>query len=285
MNAKFLQSCFLAALLLIACQAAKAQDPSLTESGKKACVIPKDGIYNSSFGSRQPLQHHHIEERDVLWEKKVWREIDVKELRNHHFAYAKRYFVSILLEAAMKGDIAAYSPLNDEFTEELSIDRIKSSLSTTDTSMIYNFDTEQYEPVIVQNELDPANVKRFRIKEVWYFDSRLGRLNVRILGIAPIVNRYDDNGNFIASMPMCWFYYDELRPLLAKEPAFNSNNDHTAMSWDDIFESRFFASYITKQSNTRDLRLQDIYSGVDVLRESDNIQSSIFNFEHDLFSY
>jgi gliding motility associated protien GldN len=230
------------------------------------------------------LPYDHIEERDVMWEKRIWREVDVKELRNHHFANEKRQLIKILLEAAQNGEVAAYGTLNDEFTNELSQDRIKEMLYSVDTVQVYNMDTEQFDEVVVFNEFNPQDVVRYRIKEVWYYDSRLSRMNVRILGIAPIINKTDNDGNFIATMPLCWFHFDDLRPVLAKEPVFNPHNDHGQMSWDDVFLSRDFASYITKESNNRDVRLQDVYSGVDILLESDKIHAGIFNFEPDLYS-
>ncbi|PJF37578.1 MAG: gliding motility protein GldN, partial [Phototrophicales bacterium] len=102
----------------------------------------------------------------------------------------------------------------------------------------YNFETEQYEPVVTRSEFNPEDVQRYRIKEVWYFDSRRGQMDKRILGIAPIVNRYDQDGNFITSMPICWFYFDDLRGLLAKEKAPSAHNDVAYQSWDDVFISR-----------------------------------------------
>lgn len=283
MKANQIISCLVAALTLIAPFNAFAQN-NVTESGNVYSIKGKNDIYVTSNNNRMPLPYDHIEERDVMWEKRIWREVDLKELRNHHFANEKRQLIKILLEAAKNGDITAYGTLDDEFTTELSQERISEMLYSTDTAQIYNMITEEFEDVVVFNEFNPQDVARYRIKEVWYYDSRLSRLNVRILGIAPIINKYDNDGNFIATMPMCWFHFDDLRPILAKEPSFNPNNDHSQMSWDDVFVSRFFSSYITKESNNRDLRLQDVYSGVDVLLESDKIHAGIFNFEQDLYS-
>lgn len=57
------------------------------------------------------------------------------------------------------------------------------------------------------------------------------------------------------------------------------------MTWEDAFEMRLFNSYIIKASNVLDYRLQDQYSGVDLLQEGEKIKQDIFNFEHDLWSY
>jgi hypothetical protein len=57
------------------------------------------------------------------------------------------------------------------------------------------------------------------------------------------------------------------------------------MSWEDIMEMRYFSSYIYKESNVYDRRLQDYLSGVDLLLEADKIKNEIFSFEHDLWSF
>jgi len=58
------------------------------------------------------------------------------------------------------------------------------------------------------------------------------------------------------------------------------------MSWYDLFESRFFSSYIYKASNSLDAPLKNIYDdGLDALLESEKIKAELFNFEHDLWEY
>jgi len=60
------------------------------------------------------------------------------------------------------------------------------------------------------------------------------------------------------------------------------------MSWEELFESRYFSSYIVKSTidNPYDLFIKQ-YIKDDILRllEGDNIKTKIFNFEQDLWSY
>ena len=62
-------------------------------------------------------------------------------------------------------------------------------------------------------------------------------------------------------------------------------NDASTLSWFDIFEARYFSSYIYKESNVYDRRIQDYKNGIDILYESEDIKNTIFNFEHDLWEY
>ena len=95
---------------------------------------------------------------------------------------------------------------------------------------------------------------------------------------------------FKYALPLFWIYYPEAREPLSRFRVENDFNEISPMSWFDLFEQRFFASYIMKQSNTLDLRIADLYNGydregIDRLMESDKIKSELFNFEHDLWEY
>lgn len=262
------------------------EDPNVTESGKPTNAKPRDDIYTRYMTAEKlTLEYDFLHEKDILWEKRVWRLIDVREKRNQHFAYEKQPFIRVLLDAAKGGNIQAYSVVDDEFTSPLAQQEMQQLGSSVDT--VITFDPETFQEIVnvVVNELNPNDVKQYRVKEVYFFDEERSDLGVRILGIAPIINRYDDNGNFLNSGPMFWAYYPELRPILAKTASFNESNDVNHMSWEDIFEARIFSSYIIKESNVYDRRIQDYKTGIDVLYESDKVKDGIFHFEHDLWDY
>ncbi|MCH8332021.1 MAG: hypothetical protein IH946_11720 [Bacteroidetes bacterium] len=48
---------------------------------------------------------------------------------------------------------------------------------------------------------------------------------------------------------------------------------------------RYFSSYIFKESNVYDQRIQDYAPGMDGLLEGERIRNSIIEFEHNLWSY
>ena len=265
-----------------------AQTPEdiMTEASDPDEDRPLDDIVEKRITfEKRVLPYDHIREADIFWEKRIWRVIDVREKMNLPFAYPERPFFTILMEAASAEEITVYSTEDDKFTSPLTPDEVASMGATVDT--VITFDPETYEEQIqiVRNELNPEDVKRFRLKEIWFFDEETSTMQVRILGIAPLIDVKDDNGNFRYEKPMFWVYYPEARETLARERTFNFGNDTSPMTWEDIFEMRFFSSYIYKESNVFDRRLQEYLSGVDLLLEADKIKQEIFNFEHDLWSY
>ncbi|WP_421946322.1 gliding motility protein GldN [Phaeodactylibacter xiamenensis] len=133
----------------------------------------------------RPLPYPPIREADILWEKRVWRVIDTREKINLPFRYPKQPFVTLLTEAVESGRLQAFSTANDEFSLPLSQQEVTGMLYRIDTVPVYDFDTDTEIYQVVKDELNPEDVKRFRIKEHWFFDTRTSTLQVRILGIAP----------------------------------------------------------------------------------------------------
>lgn len=257
-----------------------------TEASEPEEEGPIDDIVEKRIiDERRVLPYQPIREADIFWEKRIWRVIDIREKMNLPFAYPEKPFFTILMDAAVNNEITVYSTEDDKFSNKLQPDEVASMGATVDT--VITFDPETYEEQIqiVRNELNPEDVMRFRIKEIWFFDEETAMLQVRILGIAPLIDVKDDNGNFKYEKPMFWVYYPECREVLSRHQVFNAGNDASPNSWEDLLEMRYFSSYIYKQSNVHDFRLQDYLTGVDLLLEADKIKQEIFNFEHDLWSY
>ncbi len=279
-------------LALILTNPLAAQRPGdiiMTESGEplQQQKTPVDDIIpeRTTFQKRV-LPYDPVREADIFYEKRIWRIIDVREKMNLPFAYPPRPLVSIIMDAAKSGELTVFSNEAEDFSLPLSPEEVAAQGASVDT--VTTFDPETYEEKIkiVTNELNPEDIKRFRIKEVWFFDKEVSTLQVRILGIAPMKEVKDENGNFLYETPMFWVNYPNARDILAKERVYNiTGNDASPLSWEDLMEMRFFSSYIMKESNVFDRRLEEYLSGVDLLLEGEKIKREIFNFEHDLWSY
>ena len=132
-------------------------------------------------------------------------------------------------------------------------------------------------------ELDVNKIYQFRLKEDWFFDEETSTMQVRILGIAPILDLSSGGSSLLTTM--YWVYYPDMRPIFAKKEIYNPQNDAVRMTWEDIMEFRYFSSYIIKVSNVNDERIADYANGIDALLEGERVKTEIFNFEHDLWSY
>lgn len=251
---------------------------------KKTIVV--DGVTKKTIlAERSVLSYPSVQERDILWEKRIWREIDTRQKMNLPFRYAKAPLVKILLDEIRLGNLTAYSPEDDKFNHPVDWSDLSKTLFRLDTISL--IDPETYEVFFetVMNEMNPEDIHKFRIKEVWWVDSKYGTLRVRILGLAPIKAVYDEDGNFRYDQPLFWIHYPHAREVLAKHPVFHGGNDNLVLSWEDWFEIRYFDSTISKESNIYDLPLNGYLSNKDRLQESALIEQEIFNYEQGLWSH
>ncbi len=255
---------------------------------------PRDGVFDKvHVKTRKPITYAPLREADVMWEKRIWRTIDMTQKFNHAFYYplkptnGKSSIMSIILTAVESGQIVAYDSQDDEFLLPAPYEQMMAKLNDTTTSTLQRdyppYDT--YDTTII-NIFDPASVVHIRIKEDWFFDKQRSVLDVRILGICPITEDYDPaTFEFRGYKPLFWIYFPEARDVFATFDVFNRNNDAARLSYEDIFFKRMFQSYIYKESNVYERTILEYELGMNALLESERIRESIFTFEQDLWEY
>jgi gliding motility associated protien GldN len=236
----------------------------------------------------KPLEYEYQREADVMWSKNVWRVIDVRQKMNLPFAYPQQPLIQILHEAAKKGELTVYDPAvtdADQCKKPMTPAEVANIGVRHDTDWIVNALTGEEERVSIDNGLSWDKIIKYKVKEVWFFDTKTGTMKVRILAIAPVMADYDANGNYRGDMTMYWIPYAALRSMLATKEAFNPQNDSQHYSWEDLLEMRYFQSYIYKESNVFDRNITEYTAGIDAQLESERVKQEIFEKEHDLWNY
>jgi gliding motility associated protien GldN len=261
-----------------------------------------NAIERNLVKDRIPLMYEHIREDDAVYRQRLWREIDVHEKMNLPFVYkanddnGNQRFLNILLNAIKSGEVTAFDAnIDDRFTTPMPLDKIaKELVGEPYTIQVPDWVNDPtgakglMRDSVVNPEYNADVVEKFWIKEDVVFDKESSRMYVRILGIAPLKTIRNSDGSFRAVTPIFWVYYPDLRPLLAKYEAYNGKNYGARLSWEELFESRMFASRVIKSTieNPYDLPIE-AYIKDPILRllEGDNIKEKIFNYEQDLWSY
>jgi gliding motility associated protien GldN len=225
--------------------------------------------------------------------------VDLREKMNMPFRYkteddnGDQRFISILLRAVKSGEVTAFESTDDRFTtpmDSAAVGMITAG-GTPDTNAVrdVNDPSRITKYVVSTKSFDPESVIKFRIKEEWVFDREASRMFVRILGIAPLKTIYNENGSERGQSVMFWVYYPDLRPTLARYEVYNPKNMGTGrMTWEELFESRMFSSYIVKSTldNPFNRTIKQVMKDpILSLLEGDNIKERIFNYEQDLWSY
>lgn len=261
--------------------------------------LRNDGAFSQNLvRDRIPLPYEDIREDDAVFRVRVWREIDAREKMNLPFRYAgvedngSQRFISILLRAIKDGDVTAFSADDDRFTTPITADDAMNAFGGGfDTVKVYDDDGNVKGYQVRPRATDPDSIYKFRLKEDWIFDKESSRLYVRIIGIAPVIPYKLSTGDIVpnSERPVWWVYYPDLRPVLAKYDVYNPKNLGAEMSWEELFESRMFSSYIVKSTvdNPFDLPLSQVYPNNTLFRllEGEKVKDKIFNYEQSLWSY
>ena len=272
-----------------------AQAPNLNNSTKPTpAERPVDGYYKkTNILNAKVTPYANLRELDVMFSKRVWREIDLRDKMNKVFASPKGRLIDIIAEAVMAGELTAYDATitkedvnGDEFSTILKPEQAMGKFAD---SVLVPTKTDPETGDILASEMrpgefNPDSIYKFRIKEDWIFDKQRSVFEPRIIGIAPMV-KIKKEGQAFDDQPAFWIYFPEIRQILVTKEVVNRQNDATGLSYDDIFMKRLFASYIVKESNPDDLRIKDYAQGIDKLYESERIRKDLMNREHDLWSY
>jgi gliding motility associated protien GldN len=251
-----------------------------------------DGVYVKEHTiERRVIPYTHLREADVMWSKRVWRIIDLREKLNHDMYFpidaiaGRKSLMQVIWDGVTKdGSITAYSDENDgDFSTQLSKSEIDNKYNKWDTAMVDDPLTGDQKEVVTQKFFSPSDVKQYRLKEDWFFDRQRSVMDVRIIGICPVA--FLDVAGEIRPTPMFWIYYPEARFTFVSAEVYNKGNDAERRTYEDIFWKRRFSSYIYKETNVYNRRISQYMSGLDALLEAEKIKEDIFNMEHDLWEY
>lgn len=251
---------------------------------------PNDTFYERrSVEERKPMRLPYVREADILWKKRIWQNIDLRQTINQPLYFPQeptgnfRSLMKVLEDAIRAGEIRVYGVDDENFRgEPLEPEELFENLGRTET-----FTDADGELVSVQIPFNPAQVLRFRIMEEWFIDKRRGALDVRIIGLSPSREATDpQTGEFLGWESLFWIPYAEIREVLANAPVYNRNNDMQSKSFDDFFIRRFFDSTIYREERPDNRVISEyIDDPVEQLLEAQRIKEDIRNRELDLWHY
>lgn len=250
-----------------------------------------DGIYirENALG-RRPIPYNYESEIGLIWSKRVWRVLDLREKINHPFYYpiepynGMKNLVTVVRDGVCSGELTAYDPISDEFLYTYRNDEACSIGESIDTLFIPD-EFDNIVPQVVKYDFQTENVLRIRIKEDWYFNNRRSVMEARIIGFCPVEEMKDENGEYKGERPLYWVYLPEIRHVLADQETGNRHNDVERRTYDDLLHKRMFSSYVYKQSNPSGRKISEYKTGLEALLEGRRIEKGIFDYEQDLWEY
>lgn len=244
------------------------------------------------FQQREYIAYPPIREADVLWSKQIYRDIEVGEKINLPLYYPvpgngpviedRQNLFDILQQAyrdkLIQGFEGVDAAFDAEFRNALTVDQCDGAFGYKKTEKLTLPDGTEVDTTYI-SVYAAEDVISYRLKEYWYFDKQRSQLMCKIYGILPICKREMPNGDII-KQSTAWFYFPEVRAVLANKEVYNRKNETIKLTFDDVFIKRYFSSHIIKEDNVFNRTLEGAgYKGFENLVEADRIKEKIFNFE------
>lgn len=274
---------FLSAIYIYTGMAVFSQDDGMVKDGPSS---------KTHTPQKKPIPYAPLREADMMWSKRIWRIIDLREKINHPLYFPitpildRKSLFDVLKDGVLSGQLTAYANpvLDDSFTTPYTKSELDALLNKIDSVWYENEKGEQVMN-IVPSPIESSEIIQYRVKEDWFFDKQRSVMEVRIVGIAPMREKKTESGEVLGYLPLFWIYFPEARHLLAKTEVYNRGNDAQRLTLDDLFWKRQFGSYIVKESNVYDRQINEYKTGLDVLLESERIKENISVYEENLWHY
>lgn len=258
-----------------------------------------DGVFiKETAPTRKVVPYTHVREADVTYYKRVWRWIDLKQKINHplyyptepikEIGYERLSLFDVLKRGVEEGTITAYDEdgKGGQFQVTLSkadaLGKLSEEIYTTDIDPETGL---EFETSYAKN-LTAADVDHYRLKEDWFFDRERSVMEVRIIGILPVISKLNVETGIYDRKGLFWIYFPEARYVLANHEVYNSSNDGARITFEDYFRKRIFSGFIYKETNVYDNRILNEYTkAIDRLLEGQKIMEEIVNYEHDMWQF
>jgi gliding motility associated protien GldN len=251
-----------------------------------------DGLYvKEHTPARKPIPYTHLREADVMWSKRIWRNIDLREKMNFPLYFpedptnGRASLFEVIKKGVSEGSLLAFD--TDDFRQQLTrtqaIDALESVVmkQTEDPN-----NPGLYYEVADTQRVESRQIVAYQLKEDWFFDRQRSVMDVRIIGIAPIKVTIDPTtGAERGRALVFWLYFPNCREIFANAESYNRGNDTERRTFEDIFWKRMFSSYVVKESNVYDRLISDYATGLDGLLEARRIKEQIHTLEMDLWHY
>ncbi len=252
---------------------------------------PGDTFYErKEVFERRHIELDYVREADILWSKRIWQRIDVRETMNQPLYFPEnptgefRSLMQVLMDAILAGEIRVYGVDDDKFRND-PLDPVQLFEEDLTRRVTLTVEGEEVTQVI---DFDPSEVYIYRIMEEWFIDARRGKLDVRIIGLSPARLVEDTETGELTNIqdPLFWIPFKEARPVLANAPVHSRRNDARQTSFDDYFIRRFFTATIYREERPDNrVILEYIDDPIDQLMEAERIKEEIRNKELDLWHY
>lgn len=234
------------------------------------------------------------DDSELKWMRVIYRELDLNKDENAPLYFPEEpvdgneNLFRIIMRLLASNQLKAYEYLDGReiFTEEYQVnvrdmlDRFHILYSQAKGS------TERNPKFDIQESDVPANeILSYYIIERYDYDTRRNKLMAKVQAICPVLHRSGDFGGEAVKYPMFWIKMSDIRPWLAQQNIFTSDDNNLPSStYDDYFTLNRYKGEIYKTRNLKNKSMAQLYPDPEAMKKAqDSIQSRLDNFDKKLW--
>lgn len=245
------------------------------------------GRMQDFFNTKEP------HDADLAYMRQIYRQLDLTQPANSPLYFpedvidGQENLFRIILRLVVDGKIPAYEYLDgrEVFTDQYKVN-VADMLERFGIYAQEAKGSTERNPKFVIEEADvpTGQVLNYYIVEKWEFDRRSNRMKTRVEAICPVLNRSGDFGGE-AKYPMFWVKFDAIRPYIAQQYVFLSDDNNLAQySLDDYFNLGMYDGEIYKTRNLRNLSMAQMFPDEDDRkRAQDSIDNRLRTYGKNLW--
>ncbi|MFA6261644.1 MAG: gliding motility protein GldN [Bacteroidia bacterium] len=258
-------------------------------------VMLISGMVRAQQEPLRPIPPTETREADVMFSKRIWRIIDLREKQNKIICWPKDPITRMLYLGVQSNQLKPYKDDSLRSVFNLEEFAMRGSSKILVRKLVDPNDPEGF--YVTDTVMEPFNpeeqIDHLLLMEDWYFDKRMSKEFPRIIAIAPLFN-WKVEGYDLGLQPLCWLKFDDrakkettCRTILVNHRLFNPVNSRSMFTYDDWFQQRRFSSFIIKTSNMYDINIMDDpdikHSGLKALIEAERLKRETFERDANLF--
>lgn len=207
---------------------------------------------------------------DLEYMRQIYRQLDLTKDENTPLYFpedvvdGQQNLFRLILNNVVDGRIPAYEYLDgrEVFTDQYKIN-VPEMLDRFGIYYKSSGSGKGAKITIEEADVPTGQVLNYYILEKWEFDRRSNQMKTRVEAICPVLNRMGDFGGD-TKYPMFWVKFDALRPYLASQYIFlTDDNNLPQYSLDDYFNLGMYDGEIYKTRNLRNLSMNQMYPDPD----------------------
>lgn len=141
---------------------------------------------------------------NITWAERMYRNFPVKDIKVVKADYPfEKVIDTMFYEIRNNAEkIVVGNTLDADGSQKLTKEELKSLGTSIDTIITFERVTFKETVKVVRTNFVGKDVEQLRLMQDFVWDAKSKQLGIRYVGFKPIVNRYDDMGNFLNSGPL-----------------------------------------------------------------------------------